>query len=223
MLTLSKVLCSHPRTTNSISFSALLKVEKDRGRHPFVFLLCDPEDHKVAIPCVFHPLCFKALPITKLFKGDVIFISVEIWCLVFQRNYKFIEITSVSMTEANDNKTTKTVETEVVKEGIVIGKSSLFDDRTFFVHLLNRQDENVIYNETQSPYLLAYNFISPGMCISFSDLPESNGNGFCATEKTSITSLISYKGPSKGTDSFSGRITEMGFVTSQSLFHTSYF
>lgn len=213
MLTLSKVLCSHSRTINAVSFSALLKAEKDRDRDLFNFLLYDPEDPKVAVPCVFHPQCFKTFPAPKLFESDTIPISVEIWCLVFQRTFKFIEITSFAVTGTdNTEESSMRIGTEMSKEGIVIGKSVPLDKMSFSIHFANPRGEFVVSNTFRSPYSLVYDLMGPGMNISFSGPLTSHGNRFCTTEKTSIFIYPNRKWSLRKFDCFSGTITGFGFV-----------
>ena len=123
MLTLSKILCSHSRTVNSLSFAALLKAERGKGKHPFNFILCDPEDYNVTVPCVFHPLCLKTLPMAKILKNDGIPVVIEIWCIVFQEKLKFVEVTSLAVPGIyNENKPTEDNEMGVNKDELGLSK-----------------------------------------------------------------------------------------------------
>lgn len=210
MLTLSEVLCGHFKTTNTFSFSALLKIEKGGTNEPFRFLLYDSEDQRTSVPCVFHPSCLGALSNIELFKRDFIPIIVEIWCIVTQTNCKFIEITSFFVSDTN--KSIDVIGNINYAEGVVIGKSVFLGDKTFYIHMSCPQGGFIVLNNTQSYLLVLYDFIYPGTHLCFNNLSKIHENLFCVSKTTHIHNITNSKRAIRDSDSFSGTITSFGFV-----------
>lgn len=210
MLTLSEVLCGHFKTTNTFSFSALLKIEKDGTNEPFRFLLYDSEDQITSLPCVFHPSCLGALSSVEVLNCGSIPIVVEIWCLVTQTNCKFIEIASFFM--CSINKSIDAIENINYAEGVVVGKSVFLGDKTFCIHMSGSKGDFIILNNTQSYLLALYDLIYPEMHLSFNNLSKLHKNLFYASKTTHIHNITNSKWIIRDSDSFSGTITSLGFV-----------